>query len=142
MERGFTLLELAIVLVIAGFVLALSVRPARRALDHIAADGAARDVTTLLAVARQTAVAQGRRARLRVAAESLTIDTLGGTSWGPHRSWPGPAERGVALAASNPTVAFAPTGLAWGVSNTSITLTRGSHVETVIVSRVGRVRRG
>lgn len=142
MARGFTLLELAIVLVVAGFVLALSARPIRRALDHLAADGAARDVTTLLAVARHTAVAQGHRARLRVAAESLTIDTLGATGWGLHRSWLGPAGRGVTVATSNAVVAFAPTGLAWGVSNTSITLSRGSHVETVIVSRVGRVRRG
>lgn len=142
MVRGFTLLELAIVLVIAGFVLALSMPPVRRALDHLAADGAARDVTTLLATARQTAVAQGRRARLRVDAESLAIDTLGVAGWGRHRSWSGPAGRGVTLATNNPVVIFAPTGLAWGVSNTSISLSRGSHVETVIVSRVGRVRRG
>lgn len=142
MKRGFTLLELAVVLVIAGFVLAVSVRPIRAALDGFAADGAARDVTTLVATARQTAVAQGRRARLRVTADSLTIDTLGSPGWGVHRSWPGPADRGVSVTASNAVVTFAPSGLAWGVSNTSITLTRGSHVETVIVSRVGRVRRG
>jgi prepilin-type N-terminal cleavage/methylation domain-containing protein len=142
MARGFTLVELAIVLVVAGFVLALSIRPVRGVLDHIAADGAARDVTTLLATARHTAVAQGRRARLRVTADSLTIDTLGATAWGRHRSWSGPASRGVTVTTSNAVVAFAPTGLAWGVSNTSITLSRGSHVETVIVSRVGRVRRG
>lgn len=142
MRRGFTLLELAIVLSVAGFVLALSQRPLRRALDHFAADGAARDVTTLLAVTRQTAVALGRRARLRVTPESLAVDTLGNTGWGRHRAWPGPADRGVTVAASNPIVVFAPTGLAWGVSNTTIVLMRGSHVETVIVSRVGRVRRG
>lgn len=142
MARGFTLLELATVLVIAGFVLALAIRPARDALDAFAVDGAARDVTTLLATARQTAAAQGRRARLRVAAESLVIDTLGTDGWGVHRAWSGPAGRGVAITTSNVVVAFAPTGLAWGVSNTSITLSRGSHVETVVVSRVGRVRRG
>lgn len=142
MARGFTLLELAIVLVIAGFVLALSVPPARRALDHLAADGAARDLTTLLATARHTAVAQGRRTRLRVAADSLVIDTLGVVGWGLHRSWSGPSGRGVTMTTSNPVVVFAPTGLAWGVSNTSIVLSRGSHVETVVVSRVGRVRRG
>lgn len=142
MRRGFTLLELAIVLSLAGFVLALSLRPVKRALDHFAADGAARDVTTLLATARHTAVAQGRRARLRVTGESLAIDTLGPVGWGRHRAWPGPAERGVTVTTSNPIVVFAPTGLAWGVSNTSITLSRGSHVETVVVSRAGRVRRG
>jgi prepilin-type N-terminal cleavage/methylation domain-containing protein len=142
MRRGFTLLELAIVLSLAGFVLALSLRPMRRALDHFAADGAARDITTVLAITRQTAVVHGRRARLRITAESLTVDTLGRAGWGRHRVWLGPADRGVGVTASNPVVVFAPTGLAWGVSNTSITLVRGSHVETVIVSRAGRVRRG
>lgn len=142
MRCGFTLPELAIALLVAGFVLAVAVRPMGRALDHFAADGAARDVTTLLAVARQTAVTHGRLARLRVTSESLVIDTLGERGWTRHRGWPGPLARGVTVTATNALVAFAPTGLAWGVSNTSIALRRGSHVETVIVSRTGRVRRG
>ena len=142
MARGFTLLELTVVLLVAGFMLAAAMRPAGRVLDHYAADAAARDVTNLLATARHTAVAQGYRTRLRIAADSLTIDTLGAAGWGVHRTWPGPAARGVSLATSNSVVTFAPTGIAWGVANTSVRLTRGSHVETVIVSRVGRVRRG
>lgn len=142
MARGFTLLELTIVLVIAGLALAVALQPMRSALDHLAADGAAREISTLLATARHTAVAQGKRARLRVTADSLVIDTLGATGWGLHRAWPGPAHRGVVVTSSNPVVVFGPTGLAWGVSNTTIRLSRGSHVETVVVSRVGRVRRG
>jgi Tfp pilus assembly protein FimT len=142
MVRGVTLLELAIVLVIAGFVLAGTMRPLGRALNHFAVDGAARDVTTLLATARHTAVAQRRRARLRIHADTLAIDTLGLSGWGRYRAWPGPAARGVAMTASNSEVTFSPSGVAWGVSNTTIVLTRGSHVETVIVSRLGRVRRG
>jgi hypothetical protein len=42
---------------------------------------------------------------------------------------------------SNPLVVFGPTGMGWGVSNTRITLQRGSQVETITVSRVGRVKR-
>jgi len=142
MVRGVTLLELAIVLVIAGFVLAGAMRPLGRALDHYAVDGAARDVTTLLATARHTAVAHRGRARLRIQADTLAIDTLGHFGWGRHRAWPGPATRGVGMRASNSEVTFSPTGVAWGVSNSTIVFTRGSHVETVIVSRLGRIRRG
>jgi type II secretory pathway pseudopilin PulG len=142
MVRGVTLLELTIVLVIAGFMLAVAMRPVRSALDHFAVDGAARDITTLIATARHTAVAQGRRSRLRLHRDSLVIDTLGGVAWGVVRTWPGPASRGVDMELSNQVVTFAPTGAAWGVSNTSVTLTRGSHVETIFVSRLGRVRRG
>jgi prepilin-type N-terminal cleavage/methylation domain-containing protein len=142
MVRGVTLLELAIVLAIAGFVLAGAMRPLGRALDHFAVDGAARDATTLLATARHTAVAQRRRARVRLEGDSLAIDTLGPSGWGRHHAWPGPATRGVGMRASNSEVTFSPTGVAWGVSNTTIVFTRGSHVETVIVSRLGRIRRG
>ena len=140
--RGVTLLELLILLVLAGFVLAASIPPLGRALDHFAVDGAARDFTTLLATARQTAVAQRRRARLSIRADSFVIDTLGQPGWGRHRAWLGAAARGVGLIASNSEVTFSPTGVAWGVSNTTVAFTRGSHVETVIVSRLGRVRRG
>ena len=142
MVRGVTLLELAIVLVVAGFVLAGAMRPLGRVLNHFAVDGAARDVTTLLATARHTAVAQRRRARLRIRGDTLAIDTLGRSGWARYHAWPGPAARGVAMTASNSEVTFSPSGVAWGVSNTTIVLARGSHVETVIVSRLGRVRRG
>jgi len=142
MPRGFTLVELVMVLLIAGFVLALSLRPLRGTIDYVAADAAAREVTVLIATARHTAIAWGCRTRLRVAADSLVIDTLGALDWGVLRSWPGPASRSVGVTTSNAVITFAPTGVAWGASNTTITLTRGSRVETVIVSRVGRVRRG
>ena len=140
--RGVTLLELAIVLVIAGFVLAGAMRPLARVLDHFAVDGAAREVTTLIATARHTAVTQRRRARLRLQTDTLAIDTLGRSDWGRFHAWPGPAARDIDMRASNSEVTFSPSGVAWGVSNTTIVFTRGSHVETVIVSRLGRVRRG
>lgn len=142
MERGFTLLELAVVLVVAGFVLAIGLPRWGGVLDHIAADAAARDITSALAAARGAAVAQGRRIQVRITADSILLDTLGSESWGPWRSRSGPSARGVTLTTSNPIVAFAPSGITWGVSNTSIAVRRGSHVETVVVSRLGRVRRG
>jgi Tfp pilus assembly protein FimT len=142
MERGLTVVELLVVLVIAGFMLALGMPRVGDMLDHLAADAAARDVAAALAVARHIAVDQGRRVRLRLGQDSLRVDTLDGGSWGQYRSRPGPASRGASLSATNSIVIFSPLGLTWGVSNTTVTLTRGSHVETVVVSKVGRVRRG
>ena len=42
---------------------------------------------------------------------------------------------------SNPEVVFGPTGLTWGVSNTKVVLRRGTQVEVLTVSSVGRVKR-
>lgn len=141
MRRGYTLVELTLVLVIAGFVLVFSLPKLRGLLDALAVDAAARDVSTALAAARQTALARGHRVRVRLATDSIWLDTLGDKDWGPYQKRTGPRERGASLSATNPVIVFAPSGVTWGVSNTSITLQRGSHVETVVVSRVGRVRR-
>ena len=141
MDRGFSLVELTISMAIAAAVAAMALPRFAGTLDWLAADAAARDVTTSLAVARNAAVAQGRRSRLFIDRDSLRIDLWGVAGWEPYLRWPGPTERGVALQVSNPEVVFGPTGIGWGASNTTVTLTRGSHIETVTTSRVGRVKR-
>lgn len=109
--------------------------------DWIAADQAAREITTALAIARHSAAMRGTRVRLRIAADSLRLEGLGSDGWEAWWGAPGPARLGVRLTISNPTVVFGPTGIGWGASNTSIGLRRGSQAETITVSRVGRVKR-
>ena len=141
MRRGFSLVELAVTLAIAAVVAAVALPRLAGILDLLAADAAAREVTTALAVTRHAAMSQSRRARLLIDGDSLSIDLWGASGWESYLRWPGPADRGVALFASNPEVVFGPTGIGWGASNTTVTLTRGSHIETVTTSRVGRVKR-
>jgi type II secretory pathway pseudopilin PulG len=112
-----------------------------RILDWVAADQAAREVTTAFAVARHGAVMQSTRARVIIAADTLRIDRLGPTGWDAWWRHPGPTSLGVSLQVSNPVVVFGPTGMGWGASNTTVTLRRGSQVETITLSRVGRVKR-
>lgn len=110
--RGFTLIELLVVLLILAVAASLSVPRLGSALDRIATDAAARDVTTALASARAAAVLQGTRARLRIAADSLRVDREGVQGWEPYARWPGPAASGVSLQVSNPEIVFGPLG--WG----------------------------
>jgi prepilin-type N-terminal cleavage/methylation domain-containing protein len=141
MRRGFTLLELVVVLAIVAVLTTFAVWRLVPLVDWIAADGAARDVTSALAVTRTAAVLRGTRARLRIAADSLRIDREGPAGWEPYARWAGPASAGVTLSVSNPEVVFSPLGVAWGLSNTRIVLSRGSQIETITTSRLGRVRR-
>jgi prepilin-type N-terminal cleavage/methylation domain-containing protein len=141
MRRGFTLLELVVVLAIVAMLTTFAVSRLIPLVDWIAADGAARDVTSALAVTRTAAVLRGTRARLRIAADSLRIDREGPAGWEPYARWAGPASAGVTLTVSNPEVVFSPLGIAWGLSNTRIVLSRGSQIETITTSRLGRVRR-
>lgn len=140
MAKGFSLVELAVTVCIAAVLVTFWLPRAVRLLDWIATDHAVRDVTTALAVARHGAVLQSTRARVTITADTLRIDRLGSTGWEPWWRRPGPASLGVQLTVSNPTVVFGPTGMGWGVSNTTVVLRRGSQVETITMSRVGRVK--
>jgi prepilin-type N-terminal cleavage/methylation domain-containing protein len=140
--RGFSLVELLVVLMILSVVVALATPRVGPALDRIATDGAARDVTTAIAVTRAAAVLQGTRARLRIAPDSLRVDRESALGWEPVARWPGPAAAGVSLQVTNPEIVFGPLGLGWGLANTRVELRRGSQIETITTSRLGRVRRG
>jgi prepilin-type N-terminal cleavage/methylation domain-containing protein len=141
MPRGFTLTELAVALTMAALLLAIGLPRLSGVLDWVAADRAAREVTTALAVARAAAVMRGTRTRVTIAADTLRIERWEGADWRPYQRWPGPITEGVTLEVSNPEVVFGPTGMGWGASNTRVVLRRGSHTETITTSRLGRVKR-
>jgi len=140
-REGFTIAELAVTIAIVAVIAAIGLPRLGRTLDWMAADAAARDVSSVLAVARATAAMQGVRTRVVIAADSLRFDRWEPPLWVPGRRWPGPASHGVTLEVSNPEVVFGPLGLAWGVSNTRVTLRRGTNTEVLTVSSVGRVKR-
>ncbi len=141
MRRGFTLIELVVVLIVIGVACTFALPRLRDTLDRIAVERSAADVSLALGVARNAAVMWATRARLLIAADSLRIDRWWDTAWARHKTWPGPANHGVALEVSNDQVVFGPTGMGWGVSNTKIVLRRGSHSATFTTSRLGRVKR-
>lgn len=141
MRKGFSLVELVFVLCIITALVAVGIPRLQPVLDRIAADHAAREVTTALALARHGAVLHAIRARLTISDDSLRIDRLEPGGWMPWKRRGGPAALGVAMEVSNPIVTFGPSGMGWGVSNTKVVLRRGSQVETITVSRVGRVKR-
>jgi|SRR5690349_5623672 len=141
MRRGFTFIELAVVLVILALVTAITFPRLQGLLDWIAVNNAAQDVTTAVAVTRNAAIMQGSRRRLVIAPDSLRIDRWAGDSWARLERWRGPDGHGVTLEVSNAVVVFDPTGLPWGVSNTKVVLRRGVRSETITLSRVGRVKR-
>lgn len=141
MRRGFSLPELGLVIAITGLLLVLGLPRLWGALDWVAVNRAASELTTTIAVARSVAISLGMRARIVIRHDSLVVDTLGRDGWSGWRAYPGPAAHGVALRVSNPVVTFHGNGLGWGASNTRVILQRGSHSETITTSRLGRVKR-
>lgn len=138
--RGFTLPEMVLVLVLLGLLLLTGLPPAERLADQYATLAAARRVAGAHDRARILSIIRHRVALLTVDQDSLRVALIQGPDTTVVWRADGPARRGVALAPAPRMVRFAPLGIAYGFSNVTFTLTRGSAAHRVIVSRLGRVR--
>lgn len=136
MQRGTSLLELLLVLALAGALAAVALPHGVGALDGVLTRQAADRVALAHARARQAALALQRVVRLSVSPDSLTVSVGDSVHW----RLPGPASGGVALTGGHQLTEYAPNGLAMGAANTSYTLSRGRARLGVLVSRLGRVR--
>lgn len=137
-RRGFTLAELVVTTTVIGLMATVGLPKGARLLDHLRVRQAAHEVWAALSLGRSAAIHRAGYTR-------VIIDETGGTIHLRHdadtlRRWPvGPAH-GVTLRASRDTLTFAPTGLGYGASNTTIVVSRGARADTLVMSRLGRVR--
>ena len=136
--KGFTLLELLVVMTVTGIVLAIAVPRARAGLDRAVVLSAATDIRATLGLARTLALAghtvivvdvDSMRGMLRIRRGS---DVL-------LRRGVGQAH-GVGLRATRDSLSYDPYGLGRGASNLSVLIRKGVATETVFVSRLGRIR--
>ncbi len=140
MNRGVTLPELVITLSLVSLVVGIAAPRMSGPLDTLAVEHAAGDIAGAHARARVTAVVESRLALLHVGPDSMVLEVM--LDGGPERRWamPGPSRFDVAMAGGERTLTFSPSGVTTGFSNASWTLTKGSAMRRVVVSRLGRVR--
>ena len=137
-ESGLTVPELLIVMTILGVVLAIAIPNAKAGLDRVSVRSAASDIRATLGYARMLAMSGG----IPVAVE---VDSIYGTvrvGRGDEKILMrgiGQAH-GVRLGKTRDSLTYDPRGFGRGAANLSILVRRGASVETVFVSRLGRVR--
>lgn len=136
--RGFSLLELLIVLTVIGIVLAIAIPRTRAELDRTMVRSAALDVRTTLGLARTLALASHAVVTVDVDSATGMLRVRRGDEVIMRRTV-GPAH-GVRLAATRDSLAYDPYGMGRGASNLSIRVRKGIAAETVFVSRLGRIR--
>ena len=137
---GHTLPELTVVLAIVGVLAALAVAALRTLADRTGARMAAGDLASLLAEARDAALAASVPVAAIVDPADGSVTLRAGPDTVARR--PLGALHGVRLSSSRDSVTYSPLGVGWGVSNARFVLLRGAAAETVWVSRLGRVRVG
>jgi prepilin-type N-terminal cleavage/methylation domain-containing protein len=138
MRRGFTLLELALVLAVTSILFCIALPRVQRMADQLAVHNASLELISAHRRARMSAVLQARSLELTVSADTLAIRVPGTSRYLWHA--PGPSAQGVRLEGPPRTMIFSPVGLMVGVSNASLRLTRGAAALTVVISRLGRLR--
>lgn len=141
MQRGFTLLELLITVVLACLLAGLAIPGLAALHDRLAVETATEAILGAHTRARLVAVIERRVAVLTIAADSLVLRAIESpTDTTPRWRGAGPLRQGVAIAGAPRNVLFAPNGVPMGVANATYTLTRGAARKQVVVSRYGRVR--
>lgn len=137
-RSGTTIVEQLVVIVVVGIVTAIVVRSIGGALDALAVRGAVREVKDVFAAAREYAVAAGVRTAVQIEPSFARVSALSGNDTVVVR--PLALLHQVTLSSSRDSMAYSPSGLGYGASNLRVIVSRHAAVETVTVSRLGRVR--
>jgi type IV fimbrial biogenesis protein FimT len=141
---GYTLAELMAVIVIAGIIATIAVPRLSGYIRHLSARSAVSTVVSDLALARTQAVREGRTVSLRVtgaAAYQVTVDV----GANPVRTLKtvnvAGTRRTVTLTPNPTTISFDPRGMLRPGSGAELRIARGTQIDTISISAVGRVYR-
>ena len=138
-RAGFTIIEIVIVVAISAILTTITIPRAGRFIDGIEVRGAATEAASMFSLARHYAIAHGTQATLDIdpAARTLSIKSSGQSITTRDLS----TAHGVSINANRTSITYSPIGVGYGAANFSMILSRGRAADTVVVSRLGRVRR-
>ena len=137
-RRGFSLIELVLVMTLAGMVCLTVVQALTLQLDRMAVRNAIAEAAGALARARDEALARRAVVRVRIDTGQRTLIVRSGNEHIARHAF-GHAH-GVTLTTTRDSIAFDVRGLGHGAANLTLVARRGRAADTLVVSRLGRVR--
>lgn len=139
MRAGLVLIELLFVVVVLGLLALFAVPRLSGVVDAASVRDETMRAVAALDAARGVSIRLGTVATLTISDTSYRVTAIVGpdtlTAW----RQPGPAQAGVFISGAGQPVLFGPAGLALGVSNRTIKLTKGQAMRRIVVSRLGRI---
>lgn len=138
MRHAFTIIELTVTLCILSILSAITIPWAGEVLDRVKVRSAAVEIESLFSAARHIAIARAAQATVEIdpAAQSVSVSVGGDTV----RKRDIGAAHDVRLSSTRARMSYAATGMGYGAANLSVVVRRNASVDTVFVSRLGRVR--
>ena len=137
-RRGFNIIELTIALAVVAILSAIALPRAGGLIDSIEVRGAVTEIEALFSTARHAAIARASQSTLNIDVARGIISVQVGADTIKTREV-ARAHR-VTLQTTRPSITYAPTGLGYGAANLSLIVSRNRIADTVVVSRLGRVR--
>ena len=135
---GFTIIEITIVISIAATLCAITLPRAWQFVDRIEVRGATTEIQSLFSLARHSAIARGSQVTLDIDAGNRTITVHSGAELIRKREIG--LAHGVTMATNRTSITYSPIGVGYGASNFSLIVSRNRIADTIVVSRLGRVR--
>ncbi|HUR92827.1 MAG TPA: GspH/FimT family protein [Gemmatimonadaceae bacterium] len=109
-----------------------------RLLDGIHVRGTTTEIHSLFTAARHHAITRSERVTLEIDTARAAIIMLAGADTLRARTFLD--THGVALSANRASFTYSPIGVGYGAGNMTLTVRRNARVDSVFVSRLGRVR--
>ncbi len=138
MRHAFTIIEITVTICVLSILSAIAIPWAGDVLDKVGVRSAATEIQSVFSTARHIAIARAAHATVEVdtAARSITVSV--------GRDTVRKLELGIAhdvlLSATRTRMSYSATGVGYGAANLSVVVRRNRAVDTVFVSRLGRVR--
>lgn len=135
---GFTIIEVTVVLAIAAVLFAIGLPRAWAFVDRIEVRGAVTEIESLFSLARHVAIARGEQVTLDMDATNRLISIRAGPEL--IRTREVGAAHGVTMSTNRTSITYSPIGVGYGASNFTLIVSRNRAADTIVVSRLGRVR--
>jgi Tfp pilus assembly protein FimT len=137
-RSGFTIIETTIVVTVATALFAIAVPRAEALVDRIELRSAVQEIESMFSLARHAAISRAAQVTLDVDVARRTISVKQGAE--VIRSHAVGAAHGVDLSTNRTSITYSAIGVGYGAANFSLIVSRRGVVDTIVVSRLGRVR--
>jgi Tfp pilus assembly protein FimT len=137
-RHGFTIVETSLVIALSSALAAISLPRAWSFIDRIEVRGAVTEIESMFSLARHTAIARGSQVSLEIDAARNIVSIRSGSEI--LRAREVGLAHGVSLSTNRPGITYSPIGVGYGAANFSLIVSRRQAVDTLVVSRLGRVR--